>query len=359
MKFGLIYGLLVLKPWDDGKESDTFFNAIEQIKLAESLGFEYVWGVEHHFLTEYSHSSAPEVFLGALSQVTSKIRLGHGVALLPKPYNHPVRVAERVATLDILSRGRLEFGTGRSGSQTELEGFEIDPSDTRPMWEEAMRVIPRMWMEDPFSYEGKYFSVPSRTIVPRPVQKPHPPMWTAATQPDTFEMAGRMGVGVLGFTSGTPKEFVPRIDAYRKAIKDPDPVGAFVNEQVAASLQAYCAPTDEEAFQEAAPSIDFFREYTRVFREQFRGTAVDSYKYRGRAGDTELRYRPDVPVEQHARSGSVCVGNPDTCLKTLKSYEELGVDQVILNVQGATIPHEKIMNSLRLLGTEVLPHFRN
>lgn len=357
MKFGLIYGMAVVKPWYDGIESDAYFNAIEEIQLAEKLGFGYLWGVEHHFLTEYSHCSAPEVFLAAVSQHTSTIRIGHGVTLLPTPYNHPIRVAERIATLDILSRGRVEFGTGRSGSMTELGGFSIDPADTRPMWEEALHAIPKMWTEDPFSHQGKYFQMPARSVVPKPVQKPHPPIWAAATQPDTFELAGRFGVGVLGFTFGTPADFKTRIDAYRAAIRDPEPVGAFVNEQVAASLLACCAPTDEEAYHLAGPGAEFFREYTRAFREQFRGTTVASYQYRGRAADTELRYKQGVSIAEHAAIGSACVGSPKSCVKILKAYEEIGVDQMILNVQLGGIAHQKVMQSIELFGEEVIPHF--
>ncbi|HZU76960.1 MAG TPA: LLM class flavin-dependent oxidoreductase, partial [Dehalococcoidia bacterium] len=127
MKFGLLYELEYARPWHPGFERDLFHQALDQIELADRVGFDYVWQVEHHFLSEYSHSSAPEVFLGAVSQRTRRIRIGHGVVLLPMAYNHPVRVAERIATLDILSNGRAEFGTGRSGTPTELGGFGIEP----------------------------------------------------------------------------------------------------------------------------------------------------------------------------------------------------------------------------------------
>lgn len=177
MKFGLLYELEFAKPWYQGWESNIFHQALEQIALADRVGFDYVWEVEHHFLTEFSHSSAPEVFLAAVSQRTSRIRLGHGVVLLPMAYNNPIRVAERVATLDILSNGRVDFGTGRSGTPTELEGFGVESSQSKAMWDEAVRIIPRMWTEDPFCYDGEFFSMPARSIWPKPVQKPHPPMW--------------------------------------------------------------------------------------------------------------------------------------------------------------------------------------
>src|SRR5213594_4461526 len=190
LKFGLIYELQQQKPWVENQEHKTYHDALDQIELADKVGFDYVWEVEHHFLVEYSHSSAPEVFLAAASQRTKNIRIGQGVALLPNPFNHPIRVAERAAALDIVSDGRLELGTGRSITEQELGGFGIDPADSRPMWEEAIQMIPKMWQTEEFAWEGDYFVVPPRNVLPKPVQKPHPPLWMACTQPDSFRIAG-------------------------------------------------------------------------------------------------------------------------------------------------------------------------
>jgi alkanesulfonate monooxygenase SsuD/methylene tetrahydromethanopterin reductase-like flavin-dependent oxidoreductase (luciferase family) len=192
VKFGLMYELEYARPWHAGFERELFHQALDRIEHADRVGFNYVWQVEHHFLTEYSHSSAPEVFLGAVSQRTSRIRIGHGGVLLPTACNHPVRVAERIATLDILSSGRVEFGTGRSGTPAELDGFGIDPAQSKEMWAEAVGAIPKMWRNGPFEYHGKFFSVPARNVIPKPVQKPHPPMWVAASRPDTFVQADRV-----------------------------------------------------------------------------------------------------------------------------------------------------------------------
>ena len=188
MKFGMLYELQIPKPWHPKSEYNVFWEALEQIVLAEEMGFEYAWLVEHHFLTEFAHSCAPEVFLGALSQRTSRMRLGHGVVLLP--VNHPVRVAEYVATLDVLSNGRVELGTGRSGTPYQLSPFGLDINDTRGMWDEALSIIPRMWTEEVFSHDGKYYHIPPREVIPKPVQVPHPPLWVACTQTETFRLAG-------------------------------------------------------------------------------------------------------------------------------------------------------------------------
>ena len=199
MKFDLLYELQMPKPHDERSEWRCYQEALEQIELADRLGYDTVWEVEHHFLTEFAHSSAPEVFLAAVAQRTKRIRLGHGVVLLPHRFNHPIRVAERVAALDILSDGRVEFGTGRS-SQFEQAGFEVDTDLSREMWQESLEMIPRMWTEDPFEHAGRFVTVPPRSILPKPLQKPHPPIWMAATSPQSWEIAGRNGIGILGLT---------------------------------------------------------------------------------------------------------------------------------------------------------------
>jgi len=180
VKFGIFYEHQYPRPWEEGGELKLFQDALEQVELADKLGIDSAWEVEHHFLEEYSHSSAPEVFLAAASQRTKRIRLGHGIVLMPPKYNHPARVAERIATLDLVSNGRVEFGTGESASRMELEGFGIDPAERRAMWLEATEQVANMLAMDPYpGYEGKYFSMPVRNVVPKPVQKQHPPMWTA------------------------------------------------------------------------------------------------------------------------------------------------------------------------------------
>ena len=229
------------------------------------MGFEYVWETEHHFLEKFSYSSAPELFLTAVAQNTSKIRIGHGAVLLTM--NHPVRVAERAAVLDILSDGRLEFGTARGVTEAELGGFMIEPEDSRPMWEEALRMIPPMWMNDRFEWNGKFFKVPPRNVIPKPVQQPHPPLWVAATTPPTFEMAGHMGLGVLSFALTAPGQSEKAVVAYRAAIRNAEPVGAFANNQVAAFTTALCLEDDTEA-----------RRVGIVFRRRIRrGFAPDLY----------------------------------------------------------------------------------
>jgi alkanesulfonate monooxygenase SsuD/methylene tetrahydromethanopterin reductase-like flavin-dependent oxidoreductase (luciferase family) len=350
------------KPWDADQEYKTYHEALEQVELADKVGFHYLWEVEHHFLVEYSHSSAPEVFLAAASQRTKNIRIGHGVALLPGPFNHPVRVAERAAALDIVSKGRVELGTGRSITEQELGGFSIDPADSRPMWEEAIQMIPKMWTQDTFSWEGDYFSVPPRNVIPKPVQKPHPPMWMACTQPESFRIAGSKGLGALSFGFIAPGVLEASMSVYREAASKAEPVGAFVNNQFAATTFACVAPTDEEALANGKPAAEFFQESIGVlFVPWGKSDSVPaSYAYYNTmAKMIEERQKNATGNEfQEAwESGAVAIGTPERVRGVVQKYADAGCDQLILMVQAGRIPHESCMQTIRLFGEEIIPQF--
>src|ERR1700755_1613895 len=197
MKFGIFYELQLPRPWGPDDERQLYQNALTQVELADRLGYDYAWEVEHHFLEEYSHSPAPEVFLGAASQRTRNIRLGHGIVQLTT--NHPARVAERVSTLDLLSHGRVELGSGEGSSVTELHPFERRFRDKRLVWEDAVRALIPMFKDGGCEYHGEYFDFPLRNVLPKPKQKPHPPLWVACSQLETIQMAGRRGLGALAF----------------------------------------------------------------------------------------------------------------------------------------------------------------
>ena len=198
MRFGIFYEHQLPRPWTEGLEQQLFQNALDQVELADKLGFDNVWEVEHHFLEEYSHSSAPEIFLAACSQRTKNIRLGHGITLMPPNYNHPARVAERIATLDLVSNGRVEWGTGESSAAAELGGFHVPVGEKRSQWQEAVEQCANMMAMDPYpGFDGQYFSFPCRNVVPKPVQRPHPPLWVACSNRETIKLAARMGIGAL------------------------------------------------------------------------------------------------------------------------------------------------------------------
>src|ERR1700684_1776883 len=197
MKFGIFYEHQLPRPWNEGPEHRLLQEALDQVELADKLGIDYAWEVEHHFLEEYSHSSAPEVFLSPASQRTKRIRLGHGICQLTT--NHPAKVAEKVAALDLISNGRVEFGMGESASVTELTPFKVKFEDKREIWEDAVRCLIPMFGPGGTEYHGPHFDFPLRNVLPKPRQKPHPPLWTACSQLPTIAYAGEEGIGALGF----------------------------------------------------------------------------------------------------------------------------------------------------------------
>ena len=356
MKFGLMYEIQIQEPFYPGVEKERYDQVLAQVDLADEVGFDYFWTVEHHFLREFSHCPAPEVLYGAISQRTKRIRIGHAVTLLPSQYNHPIRVAERVAVLDILSNGRVDLGTGRSTTLIEMDGFEVDPEETRAQWEEAISIIPKMWTEDPFSHQGHFFNIPERSVIPKPIQSPHPPLWVACSQPDSFKNAGEMGLGVLCFNLSGYANLKERVDSYREGIKHANPVGSFVNNQVAAMCVIHCGEDDEEARRVAGPEGAWFLNFAEKLYAPWQGRKVpDSYKFDVESVQNE---RMKMTADDHLASGAFAMGNPDTVIETLKGYQEAGVDQILCFMQMGNLAHTRIMDSIKLFGRHVIPYFK-
>jgi alkanesulfonate monooxygenase SsuD/methylene tetrahydromethanopterin reductase-like flavin-dependent oxidoreductase (luciferase family) len=375
MKFDLLYELQTPKPHDERSEYRCYQEALEQIELADRLGFDTVWAVEHHFLVEFAHSTAPEVFLAAAAQRTKRIRIGHGVVLLPHKFNHPIRVAERVAALDLISGGRVEFGTGRS-SQYEQAGFDIDTNVSREMWQESLEIIPRMWTEDPFEYRGRFVTVPARSIIPKPLQKPHPPIWMAATSPPSWEIAGRNGIGILGLTLFVQvPQLEERVRAYRRALAEARPVGKFVNDRAGAFTIVHVAETRQQAIDNggADAAINYLLYAFRVLG----GFAdPDGRGMRREAAPLEIKSTPyrdmiakEYPIILKMQRGEctfedvdaedmVIVGGVEDCLRKVERYRRAGLDHFIALMQADRLPHEKVMRSIELFATEIIPRFR-
>src|ERR671930_364033 len=261
MRFGIFYEHQLPRPWEDGAEEKLLADALEQVELADRVGFHSVWEVEHHFLEEYSHSSAPEVFLAAASQRTQRIRLGHGIVQLPPGFNHPARVAERIATLDLISGGRVDFGTGESSSEAELGGFRIDPAEKRAMWEERLRVTLRCLTEVPFTgHAGRHVTMPPRNVVPKPKQRPHPPVWVACSRRDTILTAARKGIGALSFSFVEPEAAKEWADEYYRLIASEEcvPGGFAVNPNIAVVLPFMCHRNEQTAIDRGIDGAHFF-----------------------------------------------------------------------------------------------------
>ena len=354
MKFGIFYEHSVQRPWTDISEWRAYHQALEQICLADELGFDQVWEVEHHFLEEYSHSSAPEVFLSAAAAMTKNIHVCQGIALCLPGVNHPARIAERAAALDIIASGRFEFGTGRAATWTELGGFQVEPDDTKDMWDEVIRAIPHMWTNEIAGWQGKYFSMPERAVLPKPVQKPHPPMWVAVSSPETAIQAAERGMGLLGVSIGTPDQYAQRIADYRRVIQNADPVGKFVNNCVNGVGWMYCGESDEEATAlGGAGAAAFMNAAAHLVGV---GNIYPSPAYSSQASAIQLRDRPgDVinPLQQ-----GTPIGSPETVISALRQWEEVGVDRMVFLINfDQVVPHEKILASLRRFAAEVMPAF--
>jgi alkanesulfonate monooxygenase SsuD/methylene tetrahydromethanopterin reductase-like flavin-dependent oxidoreductase (luciferase family) len=388
MQFGLLYEMQ--RPFE-GTEVDwntLYKETLEQCALADALGFDNVWFVEHHFLTGFSGSPCPEVIFGALSQVTKRIRIGFGVSILP--YHHPVRVAERVAMIDQLTDGRVEVGTGRSNAY-EQTGLGIDPRDTRAMWDEAIRMLPRIWQSDEFSWEGQFWTVPTRRVLPKPFQKPHPRLYLACTQTESFNVAAERGIGVLSSSTYAMPILAEHVRNYRARVKQATPVGATVNDFWGNNVMCYCGEDDAEAKELCARSLKTFfgpdkpyirdrvnayedlleawggvpdhlkadfgrwlRQADAAHKEQAAqvGISLDSGPGAARAAFAEL------DAETLRERGIIIAGDPAHCMQGVQRYQDAGVDQVLLMMQTETVPHEQVMRSLELFGTQVMPAVR-
>jgi len=351
MKFGIFYEHQLPRPWHEGDEQRIYREALEQVELADDIGIDYAWAVEHHFLEEYSHSSAPEVFLAACSQRTRRIRLGHGIVLMPPRYNHPARVAERIATLDLVSGGRVEFGTGESSSLLELGGFGVDVDAKRQAWLEALEQSTNMMTMDPYpGFDGKYFSLPCRNVVPKPVQKPHPPVWLACSNRETIKLAARLGLGALTFAFIDRDEAKSWVDDYYRIIKEECvPITHVVNANI---CMVSGFSVHEQAGEAKRRGMDGFR---------FFGYALGHHYIFGdhKPGRTDIwaafeAVRDGLPQEGANRG----IGTPEEVSEHLRGFARAGVDQVAFIQQGGRNRHDHICEALELFAREVMPEFK-
>ena len=362
MRFGIFYEHQLPRPWGEDEDQRIFREALEQVELADRLGLDYVWEVEHHFLEEYSHSSAPEVFLAAASQRTRRIRLGHGIVLMPPQYNPPARIAERIATLDHVSGGRVEFGTGESASRTELEGFAIDPAEKHEQWRESVEQVANMMVMDPYpGHEGKYWRMPTRNVVPKPLQKPHPPMWVACSNRETIRLAAKLGLGALTFTFVDPEEAAAWVDEYYETFKrECVPIGHSVNPNVAMVMGFSVHPDEQEAIQRGLDGLRFFQFALRHYYvhgihkpgrtnlwEQYLEARDELIGEEGMAND----------VESQLTGNRGAIGTPNQVRDYLRRLAEANVDQAVFIQQGGKNEHSHICESLRLFADEVMPEF--
>lgn len=354
MEFGIFFQGYVpnFRRNNPNAEHEAFVDELDVVIEADKHGFKYCWATEHHFLDEYSHLSANDVVLGYLAKATKQMHLGAGIFNPLPQVNHPAKLAERVTMLDHLSEGRFEFGTGRGAGSHEILGFLPGIQDmnmTRDIWEDTIAEFPKMWLQDTYEgYEGKYWSLPPRKILPKPYSKGHPAMWYAAGNVTSWEMAGRRGLGVLGFGAQDHAAFEKCYEPYQTAINNAEPIGAFVNKNVMVCINAYVAETSEEATQSvlrARPNYltsNVFRYHDTFPRPSF----VPAWP------DVIPDYTEET-VEILKQRGSIICGDPDEALEQCKRWESAGLDQLVFGI--GPMAQDDIMRTVRLMGEHVIP----
>src|SRR5438309_7855044 len=323
MEFGIFNSLYLPHHLTDADpahaEHNRLIDEVTWTKAADANGFKYTWATEHHFLKEYSHLSANESFLAYVAAPTDRIHIGTGIFNVTPPVNHPARVAERVAMLDHLSGGRFEFGMGRGSSTTEQKGFGIGDSElTREMFDEVVPQFKRMWRETEYSFEGRFFSMPPRNVLPKPYTRPHPPMWVAAGSPSTFEKAARMGLGVLCFTMATPKSLAPLIESYKRGIEQAEPVGEYVNNNVMVTTQMLCLEDGARARRIATDMATGYQT-TLLFRY------LDTFPKPPGIPEWPDRIPEPTPadLDERIRQGLSCIGTPEEVERAVQAYADV------------------------------------
>lgn len=372
MKFSLIY---------EGQLTDTsraseyrmFQDMLEQCRLADELGFDCIWAVEHTALTQYAHMSAPETFLAYVAGATMRIHVGHGVVCLPPKMNHPVKVAERIATLDLLSSGRLHFGIGKGGTQTEAGCFGYDVSEIGPLVDEAMYLIPKMFVNEEIEHHGDNIDIPLRAIWPKPYQDPHPPMYMACSREESLLTAGERGIGalVMGFTG--PDEIARKNKLYRDAFaarRPEDQVGYRPTNHLAALCPAVILEDADRARRIGLRGQRFFIQAIEHFYrggpkpdidevsvdEQMKRLEEDKERLITYLGEEKIEISDLQTGNYHVEQDAY--GSIDSAIRYVSRLIDSGADEILFLVQMGTIPHEVSMATIRAIGEHLIPHFK-
>jgi alkanesulfonate monooxygenase SsuD/methylene tetrahydromethanopterin reductase-like flavin-dependent oxidoreductase (luciferase family) len=375
VRFSLIYECQTADPSREG-DAKIYTDVLEQALLADEVGFDVVWAVEHTALTQYAHMSVPETFLAFVAGRTSRIHVGHGVICLPPKMNHPVKVAERCAALDILSGGRLHVGFGKGGTQQEAGTFGYEIADLPPQIEEAMRLVPRFWVEDVVEHHGRFIDIPPRPVHPKPLQDPHPPLYMACTHDDTLNDAGARGIGALVLGFGGPEQIAEKNAIYRKAYAARDPeqqVGLRPTEHLAALCPAVVLDDGQEARRLGIRGQRFFMEAIGHWGSNGATPLPDPSSWPDDLttstgdGTTVLESsigRETVTVDfsdpgMAMLNPNHAYGTVEDCIGYVTRLIEAGADEILFLNQMGTVPQWAMMETIRNIGEHVIPHFRS
>ncbi len=358
MEFGIFLNGYLPGPAsrDTDCEHEMFRREIELVVTADRYNWKYAWFGEHHGLTEYSHCSAPEVLLGYCAHATERIHLGSAIMNLSPRVNHPVRNAERVATLDHLTDRRYEWGTGRGAGSHEIATFDIlDKDSTKPEWNEVIREIPRMFEQRDYAFHGDHFTVPSpHNVLPKPYGPGHPPIWVACGNPATFATAGSLGIGAIAFNFEPVYALAGRIDAYKEAVANcTEPVGQYVNNNVMMTNAVICL-ADRARAREVAMRAGRGYLYSMVclYHDTMphpEGVPVWP--------EPPFPLRSEEDLDRLIEDGWLLCGDPDEVCEQVTRYQRVGCDQVVFGVPSDSLSHDEVLEMLELFGSKVIPHF--
>jgi alkanesulfonate monooxygenase SsuD/methylene tetrahydromethanopterin reductase-like flavin-dependent oxidoreductase (luciferase family) len=366
VELGLLYEFDVPKPWagdhpwgQRAAERQVYKDNIEQIVFADKMDFETVWCVEHHFRENRSHMPCNEAVLGALSQITKKIRLGFGVTLSPHEFIHPARLAEKVATVDLLSGGRVEWGIGRSTPMEQI-AFHVDRATSKAKQRAAARTVVGMWEQEYYEEHSEFLDFPSRMVTPKPYQYPHPPVWMACNAPEGAKMAGEDGLGMLCFSILQPLDKLkPMIEVYRNAQKNVKPLTSVITNKVGTYTLVHCAESRTHFEQNRLwDSMWWWYKGIAEFTMKWEMSQLSEAEQQAAFPLLDKRARGDFDITEFDREDMVVIGTPDECIQKFLKYEEAGVDQVLCYLNFGYLPQEAVMKSIELLGTYVIPELK-
>jgi alkanesulfonate monooxygenase SsuD/methylene tetrahydromethanopterin reductase-like flavin-dependent oxidoreductase (luciferase family) len=366
MELGLLYEIDCPYPWagefpwsQRTAERQAYRECIEQMILADKMGFETVWCVEHHFRVNRSHMPCNTAVLAALSQVTKNIKLGFGVTLAPHEFIHPARLAENVATVDLLSGGRVQWGIGRS-TPMEQTAFLVDRPRSKEKARAAVRTVVGMWEQEYYEEHSEFLEFPKRMVTPKPYQYPHPPAWMAATTPGSAEEAGSNGLGLLCFAIMQPlNKLHDVIVAYRNSHENCKPLTRVVTNKVGVYTLVHCAESRNDFEQNRLwDSMWWWYRNLAEFTLEWEFSHFSEAEKKAAFPLLEKRAKGEFDITEFDREDMVIVGTPDECLKKLLRYEEAGVDQVLSYINFGYLPNEAVLKSIELLGTYVIPELK-
>jgi len=366
VELGLLYEFNVPRPWAGDHpwgqrtaERQVYRDCIEQIVLADKMGFDTVWCVEHHFRENRSHMPCSEAVLGALSQITSQIKLGFGVTLSPHEFIHPARLAEKVATVDLLSGGRVQWGIGRSTPMEQI-AFHVDRARSKEKQRAAARTVVGMWEQEYYEEDSEFLKFPRRMVTPKPYQYPHPPVWIAANAPSGAQIAGEDGLGLLCFSVMQPLEKLkPMIEVYRKAQENAKPLTQMVTNKVGTYTLVHCTDSRAKFEQDRVwDSMWWWYKGIAEFHLQWEFAHLSDAEKEEAFPIYSKQARGEFDITEFDREDMAIVGTPDECIEKFLRYEEAGVDQVLCYLNFGYLPQDAILRSIELLGTQVIPELK-